>query len=298
MTFKLTGSSVALVTPMTEPGDVDSEALGALVARHIEAGTQSVILYGSTGEGITLTEDERTTNLKRVIQQVRGRIPVIVSTGSASTATTLRLTQEGHALGADAVLIATPCYNRPTQQGLYQHFEIVARQVPIPIILYTVPGRTGVDFTVETLQRLSQIPNIVGLKDARGDLAKQREVLNACGPEFALYSGDDPSALAFMCQGGQGVISISANVAPELMQQMCSAALTKNLGLAAELNTLLMPLHKAMCVESNPIPVKWALTQMGWIKGGIRLPLTPLSMCYHEIVREALQTAKVLVCTN
>jgi 4-hydroxy-tetrahydrodipicolinate synthase len=164
----------------------------------------------------------------------------------------------------------------------------------LPIILYAVPKRTGVDVEVETLQRLSQIPNIVGLKDASGDLAKQREILRTCGAEFALYSGDDPSSLAFMCQGGQGVISITANVAPQLMQQMCSAALSKNVGLAGELNTLLMPFHKAQSLEANPIPVKWALTQMGWIKGGIRLPLTPLSVCYHAAVRETLKIAKVL----
>jgi 4-hydroxy-tetrahydrodipicolinate synthase len=289
---------VALITPLTESGDVDIDTLLALVERHIEAGTQAVILYGSTGEGITLTDEERASTLKRVIAQVRGRIPVIAGTGSASTADTIRRTADAHQLGADAALIVTPYYNRPTQEGLYQHFAAVAAQVPIPIVLYTVPTRTAVDFSVDTLKRLAQIPNIIGLKDARGDLSKQREIASACGDSFALYSGDDPSALAFMCQGGRGVISITANAAPQLMAQMCSAALSKNVTLAGELNTRLMPLHKAMMLEPNPIPIKWALTQMGWIKNGIRLPLTTLSACYHAQVREALQIAGVLACAD
>ena len=291
------GSIVALVTPMTPSGALDYLSLEALVAHHLQAGTRALVLNASTGEGLTLREEERNTVLSRVIAQVAKRIPVIASTGSASTWESIERTRKASDLGADAVLMVTPYYNRPTQEGLYQHYKAVTEAVPtLPIILYTVPHRTGVDFSVDTLERLSLIPNIIGLKDATADLVKQREILARCGRRWTLYSGDDASALAFICQGGRGVISITANVAPEAMQQMVEAALSGQIARAGELNTRLMPLHKAMGFESNPIPVKWALHKQGWIQEGIRLPLTTLSTCYHQAMIEAMQFAGRLPC--
>lgn len=291
------GSIVALITPMTPTGAIDYPRLDALIEHHIQAGTQALVINGSTAEAMTLSDEERNTVLSKVIAQVSKRIPVIAGTGSASTADTIARTQKALALGADAALIVTPYYNRPTQEGLYQHYKAIAAAVPtLPIILYTVPHRTGADFSIDTLERLAAIPSIVGLKDARADLPKQREILARCGRHLSLYSGDDASALAFICQGGRGVISITANVAPEAMQAMSAAALSGQMTRAGELNTRLMPLHKAMGLESNPIPVKWALYTQGWIQDGIRLPLTTLSTCYHEAVIEAMHFAGVLPC--
>ncbi len=291
------GSIVALVTPMTPTGVVDYARLPALVERQLQAETQALVINGSTAEAITLGEEERHAVLALVIAQVAKRVPVIAGTGSASTAETIARTQRAFELGASAVLIATPYYNRPTQEGLYQHYKAIAEAVPLPIILYSVPSRTAVDFSVDTLERLSVIPNIIGLKDATADLVKQREILARCGERLSLYSGDDPSALAFMYQGGRGVISIAANVAPEAMQQMAVAAIKGQVAEATAINTRLTPLYKAMAFESNPIPVKWALYTQGWIQEGIRLPLTTLSTCYHQPMIEALQLAGVLTCT-
>ncbi|MBP6103809.1 MAG: 4-hydroxy-tetrahydrodipicolinate synthase [Gammaproteobacteria bacterium] len=292
------GSIVALVTPMTPTGAVDYASLGSLVDCHLQAQTQALVINGSTAEAITLSDEERHRILATVITRVAKRIPVIAGTGAASTDETIERTQKALALGADAALIVTPYYNRPTQEGLYQHYKAVAEAVPtLPIILYTVPSRTGVDFSIDTLERLSLVPTIIGLKDATADLVKQREILARCGKSFTLYSGDDASALAFIMQGGRGVISITANVAPEAMQHMVKAALLGQVAEAGELNTRLMPLHKAMCFESNPIPVKWALHKQGLIQNRVRLPLTTLSTCYHQPMIEAMQFAGVLPCS-
>jgi len=291
------GSIVALVTPMTPSGALDYLSLGSLVDCHLQAQTQALVMNGSTAEAITLSAEERDATLSKVIAQVAKRIPVIAGTGSASTHETIERTKKALALGADAALIVTPYYNRPTQEGLYQHYKAVAEAVPtMPIILYTVPSRTGVDFSVDTLERLSAIPTIIGLKDATADLVKQREILRRCAKSLVLYSGDDASALAFIMQGGRGVISVTANVAPEAMQQMVKAALSGQVAQAGELNARLMPLHKAMAFESNPIPVKWALYKQGLIQNGVRLPLTTLSTCYHQPMIEAMQFAGVLPC--
>jgi 4-hydroxy-tetrahydrodipicolinate synthase len=291
------GSIVALITPMTPTGAVDYASLGSLVDCHLQAHTQALVINGSTAEAITLSDEERDSTLSKVIAQVAKRMPVIAGTGSASTYETIKRTQKALALGADAALIVTPYYNRPTQEGLYQHYKAVSEAVPtIPIILYTVPSRTGVDFSVDTLERLSLIPTIIGLKDTTADLVKQREILACCSKQFALYSGDDASALAFMVQGGRGVISVTANVAPKLMQQMSEAALSGQHLAAAECNARLIPLYKAMSFESNPIPVKWALYKQGLIQNGVRLPLTTLSTCYHQPMIEAMQFAGVLPC--
>ncbi len=291
------GSIVALVTPMTPTGAVDYQGLESLVAHHLQAGTRALVLNASTGEGITLSEAERNTVLSQVIVQVAKRIPVIASTGSASTWESIERTSKALELGADAALIATPYYNKPTQEGLYQHYKAIAEAVSLPIILYTVPHRTGVDCSVDTLERLSQISNIIGLKDATADLVKQREILARCRDHWLLYSGDDGSAMAFMQQGGRGVISTVANVAPKLMQQMSEAALSGQTELAIALNARLTPLYQAMAFESNPIPVKWAVHKQGLIQNGIRLPLTRLSTCYHQPMIEAMQFAGVLPCS-
>ncbi len=291
------GSIVALVTPMSPTGAVDYQSLRSLVDHHLQAHTQALVVNGSTAEAINLSEEERDAMLSKVIAQVAKRMPVIAGTGSASTGETIERTKKALALGADAALIVTPYYNRPTQEGLYQHYKAVAEAVSLPIILYSVPHRTGVDFSVDTLERLSHISNIVGFKDATADLARQREILARCANRLALYSGDDDTAMAFMQQGGRGVISVVANVAPRLMQQLSEAVLSGQHEHAAELNARLIPLYKAMGFESNPIPVKWALYRQGLIQVGIRLPLTTLSTCYHQPMIEAMEFAGVLPCT-
>lgn len=288
------GSMVALVTPMTPSGELDIANLRRLVDMQISEGTDAIIVNGTTGESPTLTDAERLLTIQVVVEQAKKRVPVIAGTGTYSTRETLHQTEQAKKLGVDACLIVTPYYNKPTQEGLYQHFRTIAEAVDIPIILYTVPGRTGCDLLPETVARLSLIPNIVGLKEASGDLAKARAILAACQNKFNLYSGDDASALAFMLQGGKGVISVTANVVPKLMHEMCTAALAHQIRKAAEINTRLMPLHKNLFVESNPIPVKWAVQQLGWISEGIRLPLTPLSDNYHEMIKEAMKESGVI----
>lgn len=289
------GSLVALVTPMKAKGEVDHSALQSLIERHIVAGTSAIVVNGTTGESPTLNRSERVAVIETAVQTAKGRLPIIAGTGTHSTALTIELTAEAKALGAAAALVVTPYYNKPTQEGLYQHYCAVANAVELPLLIYNVPGRTAVDISVETLERLSSIPMIVGVKEASGNLQKSAEFFKAC-PNLSFYSGDDASALAFMLQGGKGVISVTANVVPEAMAVMCGAALSRDINLAGEVNTKLMPLHKQLFVESNPIPVKWALQEMGWIKEGIRLPLTMLSEHYHQDVREAMKTAGVFEC--
>lgn len=288
------GSIVALITPMTATGAIDEQNLRALIDRHIAAGTDAIVVLGTTGESPTITETERHQVIAAAVEVAQGRIPIIAGTGSYSTLEAIYRTETAMNLGVDACLVVTPYYNRPTQEGLYQHYCAIAEAVSIPIILYNVPHRTGCDLRTETVERLSHIRNIIGLKDASGDLTRGRELVKRVGSRMTLYTGDDASALAFILQGGKGVISVTANVAPRAMRDMCQAALACNVHLAGELNTPLMPLHKALFVETNPIPVKWALEQLGWIASGIRLPLTPLSEQYYETIRNAMKTSGVI----
>lgn len=288
------GSIVALVTPMDPSGALDEKTLQVLIEKHISEGTDGIVVNGTTGEAPTLTKDEKIKIIKIALDVAKGRVPIIAGTGSYSTAETIQQTDAAMQAGAEACLIIAPFCNKPTQEGLYQHYQAIAKAVSIPIILYNVPGRTACDILPETVLRLSHIPNIIGIKEATGDLKRARDILAATNGSLDLYSGDDASALAFMLQGGKGVISVTANVAPKLMRAMCEAALKNDIRLAGELNTRLMPLHKSLFLEANPIPVKWAMQQIGWINEGIRLPLTPLSEKYCEIVRDAMKTGGVI----
>lgn len=281
-------SIVALVTPMQEDGAIDYASLQALVEWHISNHTDGLVILGTTGESATVEAWERRKIIQRVITQVHNRIPVIVGTGSNSTVHTIAQTQEAMELGADAALIVTPYYNKPTQEGLFQHFSAVAKKVPLPQILYNVPSRTGCDLLPETVLRLSKHANIVGIKEATGDVSR---VSKLSGSEIDLISGDDATASAFMLAGGHGVISVVANVAPKHMHTLCLAALRKDTAEVDANDQRLKALYKTLFCEANPIPVKWALYEMGLIKAGIRLPLTELSSAYHSQVRAALQQA-------
>lgn len=289
------GSMVALATPMREDGAIDEDSLERLVEWHVEQGSDALVAVGTTGESATLDEHEHCHVIKRVVQIARGRIPIIAGTGANSTTEAISLTRCAMQAGADACLLVTPYYNKPTQEGLYLHHKAVAAAVPIPQILYNVPGRTAVDMLPETVARLAPIANIVGLKDATGNLQRARELLDLCGDRIDLYSGDDHTAMEFMLMGGKGDISVTANVAPRAMHDMCAAALAGDRAGAEAINSRLAALHKDLFVESNPIPVKWALYTMGRIPPGIRLPMTFLSERHHATVRQALQQAQVLI---
>ena len=288
------GSMVALATPMREDGALDNDSLAALIEFHISQGTDAIVAVGTTGESATLDEAEHCAVIRDVVQMARGRIPVIAGTGANSTTEAITLTRCAREAGADACLLVTPYYNKPTQEGLYRHFRAVAEAVPIPQILYNVPGRTACDMLPETVQRLCRISNIVGIKEATGDLERAQEILDRCGETLDLYSGDDATAREIILLGGRGVISVTANVAPGLMHEMAAAALAGDRDKAQAIDTRLAALHKDLFVESNPIPVKWALSEMGMIPPGIRLPLTPLAEEYHDRVRAALRQAGVL----
>ena len=288
------GSMVALVTPMAADGAIDEAALEALVEFHIENGTDAIVAVGTTGESATLDEEEHCFVIRRTVQLVHGRVPVIAGTGSNSTREAIALTRCAKEGGADACLLVTPYYNKPTQEGLFLHHKAVAEAVAIPQILYNVPGRTAIDMKNETVQRLAKLPNIIGIKDATGDVERARQLLETCGSKFEVYSGDDATAMELMLAGGHGVISVTANVAPRLMHEMSMAALAGERGKAAAINDRLMALHQNLFIEANPIPVKWALHAMGMIGTGIRLPLTVLSAQYQPIVRDALKKADVL----
>jgi len=288
------GSMVALATPMREDGALDNDSLAALIEFHISQGTDAIVAVGTTGESATLDEAEHCAVIRDVVQMARGRIPVIAGTGANSTTEAITLTRCAREAGADACLLVTPYYNKPTQEGLYRHFRAVAEAVPIPQILYNVPGRTACDMLPETVQRLCRISNIVGIKEATGDLERAQEILDRCGETLDLYSGDDATAREIILLGGRGVISVTANVAPGLMHEMAAAALAGDRDKAQAIDTRLAALHRDLFVESNPIPVKWALSEMGMIPPGIRLPLTPLAEEYHDRVRAALRQAGVL----
>jgi len=288
------GSMVALVTPMKADGAVDNEALDGLVDFHIENGTNAIVVVGTTGESATLDEREHCEAIRRVVAHAAGRMPVIAGTGANSTREAIDLTRCALEAGADACLLVTPYYNKPTQEGLYLHYRAVADAVAIPQILYNVPGRTAVDMLPETVERLAGISNIVGIKEATGNLARGQEILDRCGDRLNLYSGDDATAMELILMGAKGDISVTANVAPKVMQQMCAAALRGDRAEAGRLNQQLMPLHENLFLESNPIPVKWALQEMRLISEGIRLPLTPLAAACHAPLREAMRHAGVM----
>ncbi len=293
--FSLNGSIVALVTPMQEDGALDRDALDRLVDWHAEQGTAGIVAVGTTGESATLDVEEHCAVIEHIVQRAAGRLPVIAGTGANATREAISLSQRAADLGADACLLVTPYYNKPGQEGLYQHYRAVARAVDIPQILYNVPARTACDLLPETVQRLAELPQIAGIKEATGALERALEIRRLCGDEFPLYSGDDPSAAQLMLQAGaRGVVSVSANVIPAAMAQMCAAALAGESEPAQALDARLQPLHKMLFVEANPIPVKWALHRMGRIGPGIRLPLTPLAAEHHEALHQALQQGGAL----
>lgn len=288
------GSMVALVTPMKDDGALDIASLHKLVEFHLEQGTDAIVAVGTTGESATLDEEEHCEVIRLVVEQVKGQIPVIAGTGANATKEAITLTRKAKEAGADACLLVTPYYNKPTQEGLYLHYKAVAEAVDIPQILYNVPGRTACDLLPETAARLSQIPNIIGIKEATGNLERLSEILRLAKPGFLLYSGDDATACEFCLRGGNGVISVTANVAPRLMHDMCTAAIAGDRLAAEAIDARLQGLHKELFVESNPIPAKWAVQQMGLSAKGIRLPLTWLSQGCEGRVRGAMQQAGVL----
>jgi len=290
----ITGSIVALVTPMMSNGDVDWDALDKVVDFHLEKGTDSIVAVGTTGESATLNCDEHCQVIKRVVERVSGAIPVIAGTGANSTQEAIELTRSAKVAGADACLLVTPYYNKPTQEGLYQHYKTVADAVDIPQILYNVPGRTACDMLPETVLRLTEVENIVGIKEATGDLDRAKVLIEAAPKDFAIYSGDDGTAVELMLLGGDGNISVTANVAPAEMGELCRLAIAGDADGARAIQKKLTPVHNAMFVESNPIPVKWAMTEMGLMGLGIRLPLTVLDLQYHSQVREALKTCEII----
>jgi 4-hydroxy-tetrahydrodipicolinate synthase len=290
----LTGSLVAIVTPMHADGSLDLDRFRRLVDFHVREGTDGIVVVGTTGESPTVDWDEHRLLIKTAVDHVAGRVPVIAGTGANSTREAIELSAYAKEAGADMSLSVVPYYNKPTQEGLYLHFKAIAEAVDIPQIVYNVPGRTVADLSNDTLLRLAQIPNIVGVKDATANLERGTDLVRRAPERFAIYSGDDGTALALMLVGGHGVVSVTANVAPRLMHEMCAAAVNGEIRLARDINARLMPLHKALFVEPNPIPVKWAAQQLGLIGAGIRLPLTPLSSGCHELVRNAMRQAELI----
>ncbi|WP_053156781.1 4-hydroxy-tetrahydrodipicolinate synthase [Pseudomonas protegens] len=291
----IAGSMVALVTPMDAQGNLDWDSLSKLVDFHLQEGTNAIVAVGTTGESATLDVNEHIEVIRRVVTQVAGRIPVIAGTGANSTREAIELTTNAKIAGADACLLVTPYYNKPTQEGLYQHFRAIAEAVGIPQILYNVPGRTACDMQAETVIRLSSVKNIIGIKEATGDLQRAKAILAGVPGDFLVYSGDDATAVELILLGGKGNISVTANVAPRAMSQMCAAAMAGDAAKAREIHETLMPLNKTLFIESNPIPVKWALHEMGLMPDGIRLPLTWLSAACHEPLRQAMRQSGVLV---
>jgi len=290
----LTGSLVALATPMLPDGSLDLPRFRALVDWHVDQGTDALVIVGTTGESPTVDPEEHCQLIRTAVEQAAGRVPVVAGTGANSTAEAVELTRCAKAAGAVAGLSVAPYYNKPTQEGLYRHFRTIAEAVDLPLILYNVPGRTASDISNETVLRLAEVPGIVGIKDATGNIERGSELIKRAPTGFAIYSGDDASCLALMLLGGKGVISVTSNVAPKPMHEMCMAALAGDLARAREINFRLLSLHQKLFVEANPIPVKWALAEMGRIDSGIRLPLTTLSPQYHDTLRAALREAGAL----
>ncbi|MBT8114131.1 MAG: 4-hydroxy-tetrahydrodipicolinate synthase [Arenicella sp.] len=287
--MRLEGSIVALITPMGTDGSIDYQALTALVEHHIVAGTHAIVSVGTTGESATLNVDEHLAVVEHTVDAAAGRIPVIAGTGANSTQEAIHLTSEAAKLKADACLLVVPYYNKPTQEGLYQHFKSIAEAVPIPQVLYNVPGRTVADMSNTTVGRLAEIDNIIGCKDATGDVRRGAELIDLCGDRLVVVSGDDATALALMKKGAKGDISVTANVAPAAMAQMCEAALAGNFARAEQIDQTLRRLHTDLFVESNPIPVKYAVSKQGFTSNTLRLPLTPLSEQHRAVVDKAIE---------
>ena len=287
------GSIVAIATPMFPDGGIDYGRLKDLVEFHVVSGTDGIVAVGTTGESPTVSMEENVAVIGAVIEYSAGRVPVIAGTGANSTKEAIELSRHAKAIGAKCSLSVVPYYNKPTQEGMYQHFKAIVEAVDLPQILYNVPGRTVADLHNDTTLRLSQVPGVIGIKDATGNLERAADLVRRAPKDFALYSGDDGTALAFMMMGGHGVISVTANVAPALMATMCRAALQGDFATARAANDRLQALHRDLFVEGNPIPVKWVLEQMGRIGSGMRLPLTPLSDNYHSRLREAMRAAGI-----
>jgi 4-hydroxy-tetrahydrodipicolinate synthase len=287
----LSGSIVAIVTPMTADGALDLPRLKSLIDWHVAEGTDGIVIVGTTGESATVSPDEHVELIKLTVDHVAGRIPVIAGSGGNSTAEAISLTRAAKEVGADASLQVVPYYNRPTQEGMYRHFKAIAEAVELPVILYNVPGRTVADMSNETIARLAPIDNIVGVKDATGNIGRGIELLRMVDKSFAVYSGDDPTAMTLMFCGGAGNISVTANVAPRAMHELCVAAMAGDVKRAVEINNRVLDLHAKLFVEPNPVPVKWALAEMGKMPSGLRLPLAPLSAPFHDTVRAALRAA-------
>ena len=290
----ITGSLVALVTPMLEDGSIDFDAYRALIDWHVEQGTDAIVAVGTSGESPTVSVDEHCELMKVAVEHAAGRIPVIAGAGGNSTHEAIKLTRYAHSVGADATLQVVPYYNKPTQEGLYQHFKAIAESSDCPVVLYNVPGRTVADLANETIVRLAQVDNIIGVKDATGDIGRGIQLLKQVPKDFAVYSGDDSTAAALILMGAQGNISVTANIAPKLMHDLCVAALNHDVAEVRRLNAVLCDLNKLLFVEANPIPVKWALAEMGKIGLGIRLPLTVLSEGNQSVIRAALKSAQLI----
>ena len=290
----LQGCLVAIVTPMFDDGSLDVDALRTLIDFHVAAGSDGIVIVGTTGESPTVDVDEHCLLIQTTVAHVNGRCAVIAGTGANSTREAIELTAKAKALGVDACLLVAPYYNKPSQEGLYQHYAAVASAVDIPQILYNVPSRTGCDISNDTALRLAKLNNIVGIKDATGGIERGTDLILRAPKGFAIYSGDDATGMALMLLGGHGVISVTANVVPKLMHEMCVAALAGNVRKACEINAKLFALHQKLFIEPNPIPVKWVLQQMGFIKTGIRLPMVNLSGQYHETLRAAMRQASII----
>lgn len=292
--LRIGGSIPAIVTPMLEDGGLDLPVFRKLIDWHIEEGTDALCVVGTSGESATLSVEEHVLMIETAVEHTAGRIPVIAGAGGNSTVEAIELTKQAKALGADATLQVVPYYNKPTQEGIYRHFAKIAESVDLPVILYNVPGRTVADMATETALRLAQVPGIIGIKEATGNLERAAHLIKGAPAGFSIFSGDDPTAIALMLLGGHGNISVTANVAPRAMSELCKAAIAGDVKTARDIHFKLLSVHKNLFIEANPIPVKWALEQMGRIKGGIRLPLTPLDARCHEAVRGALVEAGLL----
>ena len=291
----LIGSLVAIVTPMSDDGNIDYSAFKKLIDWHVESGTKGIVVAGTTGESATLTVDEHTALIEVAVAHAAGRVPIIAGTGANSTTEAIELSSHAKRVGASYSLSVVPYYNKPSQEGLYLHFRTIAEAVDIPLILYNVPSRTVADLANETVFRLAEIENIIGIKDATADMGRGSELISSTPEDFAVYSGDDASFLPLMMLGSQGVISVTANIVPKQMQEVCDAIQNKDFQLAKKINDQLLMLHTNLFVEANPIPVKWGLKRMGRIGEGIRLPLTSMNTQFEQIILESLADAKVLV---
>jgi 4-hydroxy-tetrahydrodipicolinate synthase len=289
----LTGSLVAIATPMRQGGALDLPALGKLIDFHVASGTAGIVVVGTTGESPTVDFDEHCQLIKAAVELARGRVPIVAGTGANSTSEAVELAEYAKTAGAASHLSVVPYYNKPTQEGLYRHFSAVAEKVDLPTILYNVPGRTVADLANDTVLRLAQVPGIIGIKDATANIERGTDLIKRAPRNFAIYSGEDAGALALILLGGHGVISVTANVAPRMMHEMCAAALVGDVKKARELNLRLIGLHQKLFIETSPAPVKWALAEMGLIEGGLRLPMVPLTERSHEAVRQALAEAGI-----